>query len=323
MRPGWILAWSRAFARGRLCALTAVRGGGLVGILPFVERRGVLSAPANWHTPVYGYLATDQHVSAALALAFVSRARVRADLAFLDVGDHNLAACRRAAELQNRTLVLRSIMRSPYVRLSGDWESYRASLPRKVRRELERSNRRLRELGSLSVQVTDGEERLAAFLKEGFRLEGSGWKQRRRSAILSQHTTQRFYTDIALWASARQSLRLAFLRLDGNAIAFDFCIKSGDAMYVLKGGFDPAFRRFGPGKLLTYESLHKSFEDGLASYELLGDSDEYKLVWTDTTRERVRFQTFPKTPRGQMNYLLWTRGRGAIQRVRDVTRNRM
>jgi CelD/BcsL family acetyltransferase involved in cellulose biosynthesis len=111
--------------------------------------------------------------------------------------------------------------------------------------------------------------------------------------------------------------------LDGNAIAFDFCIKSGDAMYVLKGGFDPAFRRFGPGKLLTYESLHKSFEDGLASYELLGDSDEYKLVWTDTTRERVRFQTFPKTPRGQMNYLLWTRGRGAIQRVRDVTRNRM
>ncbi|HKP88939.1 MAG TPA: GNAT family N-acetyltransferase, partial [Thermoleophilaceae bacterium] len=34
-------------------------------------------------------------------------------------------------------------------------------------------------------------------------------------------------------------LRLAFLRLDGRAIAFDMCLEHGGAFYVLKGGFDP------------------------------------------------------------------------------------
>src|ERR1700722_1915063 len=77
LRPGWILAWSRAFAQGGLSALTATREGKLVGLLPFIERRGVLSAPANWHTPVFGFLATDQTVRTALARSLISRARVR------------------------------------------------------------------------------------------------------------------------------------------------------------------------------------------------------------------------------------------------------
>jgi CelD/BcsL family acetyltransferase involved in cellulose biosynthesis len=316
MRPGWILAWSEAFARGRLGALAATRHGELVGLLPFIEHRGVLSAPANWHTPVFGFLATDREVSAALATRFVSMARLRADLSFLDRGDANLAECQIAAERAGRPTVVRAVIHSPYVAVADtDWQSYRESLERKARKDVERRRRRLDEQGAVSVDFVDGQTGLQRLLEEGFELEGSGWKHERGSAITSDARTHRFYTEIARWASTRGWLLLAFLRLDDRAIAFDLCLESGGASYVLKGGFDPAFRRFAPGMVLTYEALRRAFEQGLSSYELLGDDAPYKLVWTETVRERLRFQAFSRSPRGRANHLAWTYGRSAVRRA--------
>jgi CelD/BcsL family acetyltransferase involved in cellulose biosynthesis len=322
MRPGWIVAWSRAFAGGRLSALTAIREGELVGLLPFMERRGVLSAPANWHTPVFGFLATDQDVSAALAMGFISRAHLRADLSFLDRADPNLAECQIAAQRARRSVVVREVLRSPYVGLAGaNWETYRASLDRKARKDIERRRRRLDEQGSVSVEFGDGQADLERFLDEGFQLEGSGWKHERDTAITSDPRTHRFYTEIARWASQRGWLLLAFLRLDGKPIAFDLCLESGGATYVLKGGFDPAFRGFAPGMLLTYESLRRAFENGLSSYELLGDDAPYKLLWTQTKRERVRFQAFSRSPRGRASHLAWTHGRTAVRRTFEAAKH--
>jgi CelD/BcsL family acetyltransferase involved in cellulose biosynthesis len=321
MRPGWILAWSRAFAGGKLSAVTAMREKQLVGLLPFIERRGVLTAPANWHTPVFGFLATDRDVGAALARGLVSGARVRADICFLDQADPNVAEFRTAAERARHPAVVRTVMRSPYVTLAdGDWEAYRASLDRKARKDIERRRRRLGEQGSISLDFGNGQADFERLLQEGFELEGSGWKQERGSGITSDPKTHLFYTEIARWASARGWLLLAFLRLDGMPIAFDLCLESSGVTYVLKGGFDPAFRRFAPGMLLTYESLRRGFEQGRSSYELLGSDDPYKLVWTQTVRERVRFQAFSRSPRGRASHLAWTYGRSAVRRVLDAAK---
>jgi len=320
-RPGWILAWACAFAPGKLSALTVTRDGELVGVLPLIVRGGVLAGPTNWHTPVFGFLAADREVSAELAERLVSQARVRADLSFLDPSDPNLAECRAAADRSRCSVIVRAVMRSPYIELSGtDWDSYRASLERKRRKDLERRRRRLDEEGSVSLDFSPGQTDLERLLEEGFALEGSGWKDERSSAIRSDPTTHGFYTEIARWASARGWLRMAFLRLDGRPIAFDLCLEAGGATYVLKGGFDPEFRRFAPGMLLTYESLRRGFEQGLSSYELLGDDDPYKLGWTPTVRERVRFQAFSRSPRGWSSHLAWSHGRAVARRALEVGR---
>src|SRR5439155_10777058 len=97
--------------------------------------------------------------------------------------------------------------------------------------------RSLEERGETRVSYEDGGDGLEDLLSEGFRLEGSGWKERAGTAILSDPTVEGFYRAVARWASQRGWLRLAFLRLDGRAIAFDICLEQGGAVYVLKGGF--------------------------------------------------------------------------------------
>jgi CelD/BcsL family acetyltransferase involved in cellulose biosynthesis len=84
---------------------------------------------------------------------------------------------------------------------------------------------------------------------------------------------------------------------------------------VLKGGFDPEYRRFGPGVVLTYESLARAFASGLSSYEFLGTADSYKLDWTDSARERRRLQVFSRSPLGHAQLAAWRYGRPLAKQV--------
>jgi CelD/BcsL family acetyltransferase involved in cellulose biosynthesis len=203
------------------------------------------------------------------------------------------------------------MVRQPFVDVSGDWSAYEERLARKQRKELRRVRRRLEDEGEVSVQFERGIEAL----DEGLAIEGSGWKSSRGTAIASQPQAERFYREVARWAAARDWLVLAFLRLDGRALAFDLCLEAGGAQYVLKGGFDPSYRRFSPGALLTNDSLARAFESDLRSYEFLGADDPYKLAWSDGVRERVRLQAFRRTPAGMVERLAWTHGRRLAKRA--------
>ncbi len=66
--------------------------------------------------------------------------------------------------------------------------------------------------------------------------------------------------------------------------------------------------------LLTFESLRRASEHGCSSYELLGDADRYKLVWTRDVRERVRLQAFRLgSPAGAVRWVAWSYGRPMVR----------
>lgn len=320
LHPGWAEAWEASFAPGRLRVLSAWDGDSLAGLLPLLSRGGVYRSPTNWHTPLFGPLAGDGAVRRALLRGLLKAGRTRADISFVDRDDATVADFQDVAASLGRPVVVRTIQRSPYVEVAGrSWGAFEGSLRPKVRKEARRLHRRLEDRGDLTVEFLKGVRNLDAVLQEGFRLEGSGWKDAQGSAILSDGSTRRFYGDVARWANARGELLLAFLRLDGRAIAFDLCLEAAGRTYVLKGGFDPAFRRFGPGMVLTYESLRRVFDSGGAqSYELLGDADPYKLSWTEKVRDLVRLQAFGRTIPGLASRLAWTHGRSAVRRIMTI-----
>jgi hypothetical protein len=68
-------------------------------------------------------------------------------------------------------------------------------------------------------------------------IEASGWKGERGAAIISRPETRSFYTEVSRWAARNGWLRLAFLRLDGRALAFQCGLEDGGTHYFLKGGF--------------------------------------------------------------------------------------
>jgi CelD/BcsL family acetyltransferase involved in cellulose biosynthesis len=315
LRPGWIRAWRSAFGRGRLQLFTLRREGRLAAVLPLERRFGALRSTSNWHTPVFALLAEDDTGAAELADGLFARAERRIGLAFLDSAERSLAVCRSAAERAGCKLIVRTLERSPYVSLDGDWAAYESRRAGKLLRELRRRRRRLSARGRLWLDVFDATDQLAERLEEGFRVEAAGWKGRRGTAIVSAPATLSFYREIAAWAAERGWLRLAFLRLDKRPIAFDFCLEESGVHYLLKTGYDAAYREFAPGVLLRQQMLARAFSSGLKRYEFLGAAEPWKLEWAEDVRERKLLQAFSPSAAGFLDWSAFAFGRPLARRA--------
>jgi CelD/BcsL family acetyltransferase involved in cellulose biosynthesis len=298
LRPGWADAWWRAFGAGTLEVVAVRRAGRLAAVVPLQRRGGVLTSLSNWHTPQFGAVGEDQLALRELAAALFSSGARRTTLAFLDPGGTDTQAWLAAAHTHRRRLLVRTLERPPYLDLDGNWEDYEAQRPGKLRRDLDRRLRLLEQEGSVSVDVSDGSERLDELLAEGFRVEGSGWKSERGTAIESRPETRSFYTEVARSAASAGWLRLAFLRLDSRPVAFQYGLESGGCYYFLKGGFDSAYLRFAPGKLLLRAMLERSFASGLSRFDFGGGDEAFKSEWTDASRELIRLDALASSAPG-------------------------
>ena len=197
----------------------------------------------------------------------------------------------------------------------GIRDSYERTLGANLRRNVRRSLKRLADLGRLNLDVDEGHDELDERLTELFAVEALGWKGKPGTAIISSKpATRRFYAAVARWATARGSLRLVVLRLDGRPIAFHFALEEEGIYYPLKGGFDPDFGEFSPGQLIIRASLRRAFDLGLVRYEFLGGDEPYKRSWTDSFHERMLFQAFFRTPRGISDWLAYAYGRPLVKR---------
>jgi CelD/BcsL family acetyltransferase involved in cellulose biosynthesis len=309
-RPGWVEAWWKAFGSGELDVLTAYSSDGrLSGVMPVARKRGRVEALTNWHSPEAPLVGDAAALTGKLFAARPRSARLRyAPEAALD-------AARTAARDSRYRLLERVGERSPYVEVSGSFEDYLGTLDRHHVKETLRRRRRLEGEGNVEFAVEDGRERLDELLAEGWPVEGSGWKRESGTAMDSQPETLAFYTEIARWAAARDMLRLAFLRLDGRAIAFELALEADGVYAILKGGFDVELRKFGPGGLITYDELERAFELGLRRYEFLGTDEPYKTVWTATVHERRVLHAFAPTALGLAERAAYEYGRPLAKRL--------
>jgi CelD/BcsL family acetyltransferase involved in cellulose biosynthesis len=298
LRPGWFQVWWRAFGRGRLEIATLRSDGRLVGVAPFHRHWGTLRATANVHSPVYALLVESAAAERELARQVFEPNRLHTAFCYLDATAQSTAELERVLRSLGRRLLTVTLQRSPYVEIEGDWERFEGGLSKKFVVDLRRRRRALEREGEVTVEVADGSERLEGLLEEAFKVEPSGWKEERGTAIQSSPETRRFYEELAAWAASRGFLRLAFLRLDGRPIAFQYALEDGGSWYFLKGGLEPEARRFAPGKLLAHAMIERAFDTGLRSFEFLGADEVWKSDWRPSHRELVLQHSFPRTPIG-------------------------
>jgi CelD/BcsL family acetyltransferase involved in cellulose biosynthesis len=299
-RPGWIDAWWRAFGTGRLEIVVLRRAAHLAAVIPLHRRRRRIWSTSNWHSNQFGILAEDEAAASGLAAALFRDRPVQVSLGFVDTDE--LAPCRAAAAEAGYRVLEWTLERSPYVVVEGTWDDYaQQRLSRNRRRQLRRCRRRLEHDGRLELDIEKGGERMEESVEEFFRIEASGWKGAKGSAILSRPETRYFYREVAKWAAARGWLRIAFLRLDGRPLAAQYLIEEGNVLYMLKGGYDPAFEDFSPGMVLLETLFRHAFSSQIGRLALLGGDEMYKLTFTKTTEDLVRFQAFAPS----MGYAHW------------------
>lgn len=297
LKHEWVRAWWDSFGKGKTLHILVVRAGEeTVAIAPLMASRARmyglkvrrLEFINNVHTPRFDFIIARRQEEAYRAI-WTSLLRQKRQWDLLELcqvptASQSLKELPRIAVEGGSLIGIWPSERSPYVPLVGTWDGYFKGLKGHHRSNMRNRLKRLEQLGQVEMEVVTSGEQLEDALEEGLRIEAAAWKGQAGSAISSSAELRHFYKELAGIAAGRGWLRLYFLNVNGQRIAFAYTLCSGNKLYVLKIGYDPNFAAYSPCNVLTYMALRNAFELGLAEYDILGVDDKWKLDWTKEVR---------------------------------------
>jgi hypothetical protein len=179
----------------------------------------------------------------------------------------------------------REHVRTPYIILDGfrpDGDVYQFARGAKLRNNLRKGWRRIQEIGPVRLRRVETAEPEA--LEQFYRLEQSGWKGRKGTAVACSKETRRFYDLIARSAAEFGYFSLYFLEVSDSTIAADMGFHLAGRYYPIKIAYDETFRAYGPGHLLVSAILQDVVRQGVSKYDWLGHIEDWKAQWTSETR---------------------------------------
>ena len=126
-----------------------------------------------------------------------------------------------------------------------------------LRRRLRRKEKRLSERGPVEHLVMRSEDDAGRWIDEFLRIEASGWKGQRASALASSESGRRYFVEIATSAFRRGRLLMLGLNFNGRPIARRCAFVAGEGSFAFKTAYDEEFADFSPGAMLEMDSIRQ------------------------------------------------------------------
>jgi CelD/BcsL family acetyltransferase involved in cellulose biosynthesis len=346
MRAPWERLWARAGAECFLsfpsmyhswhsihrpqgaalrCAV-ASDDSGVLAILPMVVRRYGLWTYATTCGPRAAECcdvliesgAASQSIATALLRNFLTRVRPDyLDFDFVRLGSHLQLALQAVRGLR---IVETWDNQVPYADLKreAEWSSYVNSLSKRYRADTARVNRRLREQGSVSVEIVSAR---ATPLIPWLFVHKRRWSERtnRRGYWVFSNRYEEFIT--ALFAADPRYLLFA-LKLDDVPIAVKLLAVNTRSASLILITYDENYRRFSPGNILDESMMQHLFEnyrssDGRHLDVSFGPGVEpFKLHWSRENLQPVSSYRLVSSRWGSAR--LWVKR--ALARLSERTR---
>jgi hypothetical protein len=126
-----------------------------------------------------------------------------------------------------------------------------------LRRRLRRKEKRLSERGRVEHLVLRPDDDVGRWIDEFLRIEASGWKGHRGSALASSGSDRRYFTEIATSAFRRGRLLMLGINFNGRPIARRCAFVAGEGSFAFKTAYDEEFADFSPGAMLEMDSIRQ------------------------------------------------------------------
>jgi CelD/BcsL family acetyltransferase involved in cellulose biosynthesis len=264
--PEWALAVS-AFSRGRtsIDALDARddTDKNLIGLMPAVSawRAYKLPLPAFVTADVWPALGTvllDRDKAAEATGKLMQRAReagahalILRDMPLDGAVMTNFTRALQWSGLRPR--VLQSHERAVLDATRDAEDLLREALGAKKLKELRRQRNRLGDIGEVIYSIASTPDEAMPALEVFLRLEASGWKARRGTALLQDESHLSFIRKAVHDLAARGQCEIVSLYAGETPLAAAIVLRHLDRAFYFKLGVDERFAKFSPGVQLTLE----------------------------------------------------------------------
>ena len=297
--PSWELAVD-ALASGRTGASALVSRSyaapdgarRLIGLMPVISmaRAYKIPLPALVSAHPYGTLCTpplDRNMARQAATGLLRAAR-QAGARALILRDISLdgATMKTLREVMLRDglhpRVLQSQLRACLDATGEPEELLRDALGHKKLKELRRQRHRLAEHGAIHFDVARAREQVAAALEIFLKLEASGWKGKRGTALIQDDGDAAFVRRAAPALAETGQCEIVTLYAGDTPVAAGIVLRHHDRAFFFKLGIDERFAKFSPGVQLTLDlTRHLCADPTIATADSTASADHPMInpIW--------------------------------------------
>jgi GNAT acetyltransferase-like protein len=161
-------------------------------------------------------------------------------------------------------------------------ELLRDALGAKKLKELRRQRHRLAEHGAIRFDVARRPDDVAAALETFLRLEASGWKARRGTALMQDDGDASFIRRAAPALAEMGQCEMVTLRAGETPVAAAIVLRHQDRAFYFKLGIDERFARLSPGVQLTLDlTRHLCADPAIATADSTASADHPMInpIW--------------------------------------------
>jgi CelD/BcsL family acetyltransferase involved in cellulose biosynthesis len=291
--PEWEFSVN-ASASGRTGAsvLSAWNEARLVGLLPVVSmaRAYKIPLPALVSAHPYGTLCTpplDRDTASDAVTQLMQQAR-KAGARALILRDMSLGGPAMKAFTESlkrealRPRVLQSRLRASLDATREAEALLQEALGAKKLKELRRQRHRLAEHGAVSFDVARSPDEVAAAIETFMKLEASGWKGARGTALAQDEGDAAFVRRATAALAETGQCEIVTLRAADTPVAAAIVLRHQDRAFYFKLGVDERFAKFSPGVQLTLDlTRHLCADPKIASADSTASPDHPMInpIW--------------------------------------------
>jgi CelD/BcsL family acetyltransferase involved in cellulose biosynthesis len=193
---------------------------------------------------------------------------------------------------------------TPTVKLDPRWKDPASCFNSGRRSDFRRAARRASEFGEVSFEIlAPGPDEFDALFDEAIGVEMRSWKREAGTAIAADRAKENCFRHYFRSACEQGAFRIAFMRVDGRAVAMQMALESLDRYWLFKIGFDEKYERCSPGTLLMLHTIGWAAERELGAYELLGNLEPWiAQFWTREQHDCVWVRAYPFNARGAIAF---------------------
>ncbi len=203
---------------------------------------------------------------------------------------------------------------APYMVLS-DWESSYAKVSKKIKKDSERSRRRLSEKGSTEFRIANNPDDIRDITKIMIKQKAERLMEMGAKNMFEDANYQKFYIEAGLKIYGEGYLHLSWLSLNEDVIATHWGILFNNRLYWLMPTFNKSYRNYSPGRILMEEVIRWCCNNNIRYFDFCLGDEPYKSDWTDTKMRLHRYLK-PLTFKGLIFDKLYWKVRPLLKRYK-------
>lgn len=191
--------------------------------------------------------------------------------------------------LLEKKLEKKFVIECPIIEFGGlDWQTYINSLQsRNLRRDFKKKSRKLERDFNIDLKYVGHKDEFASYIGNIAQLHIDRWDKEDEDSKFKSENLVAFLKEVFSSLMCREKAAMYILFGDGKIFAYRLGFIEKETFFDWNTSFDPDYRLYSPGKIITGYVIKKLIERGFKRFHFMRGAYSYKKEWMPINKQHI------------------------------------